>query len=313
MKQIAVIGRRSSIVTANLIGAMLRRTTGWKVGVLNPEDRGDALRGGLQQLALQGCDCAVAAVRDGNAEQSFQIGVLTDWGEGPVPNAAEACEKLVVNLDDECGRRLAASRQDVLTCSERKDEADLTAKNLRCYPDRIEFEALTWNSIHRVRMPVLGGYDIYHGLAALGCGLSMGYTLDRLAPSIEQAAGMPGHLEQIPTDQPFCLVVDQANHALELEGLLLTLLPLRGKGGMLRLLPGAIPEEEWSLASDVAGGLADDVIRPGSDRGQNVHELLNRGRAGDVLVIAGVHEPGSKEDERRMAAQWLQHRNRSVV
>ena len=308
MKQIAVIGRRSSIVTANLIGTMLRRTTGRKAGVLNPEDREDALRGGLCQLALQGCDWAVSAVRSGNAEQSFQLGVLTDWGEEPMPSALSACEKLVVNLDDECGKRLAAGRE-VFTYSERRDEADLTAKNLRCYPDRIEFEALTWNSIHRVRMPVLGGYDIYHGLAALACGLSLGYPLEQLAPSIEQAAGVPGHLEQIPTDQPFCLVVDQASHALELEELLLTLLPMRGKGGMLRLLPGAVPEEEWGLASDVAGGLADEVIRPGKDRGQNVHELLNRGKAGDVLVIAGVHEPGSKDDERRMAAQWLQHRN----
>ena len=312
MKQIAVIGRRSSIVTANLIGTMLRRTTGRKVGVLNPEDREDALCGGLHQLALQGCDCAVAALRDDAAGESFQVGILTDWGDGPIPKAAGACERLVVSMDDECGKKLAAERA-AFTYSERRDEADLTAKNLRCYPDRIEFEALTWSSIHRVRMPVLGGYDIYHGLAALGCGLSMGYSLDQLVPSIEQAAGVPGHLEQIPTDQPFCLVVDQASHALELEDLLLTLRPMRGKGGMLRLLPGAVSEEEWGLASDVAGGLADEVIRPGGDRNQNVHELLNRGRAGDVLVIAGVHDPGSKDDERRMAAQWLQHRSRSAV
>lgn len=311
MKQIAVIGSRGNTVAASLIGTMLHQAAGWKVGVLGLDNKGLTLRAGLEQLALQGYDCAVAALGTEAVDQSFQVGVLTDWSDSRLPEAVDACEKLVVNLDDACGQQMA--RQfPALTYSERKDQADLTAKNLRCYPNRTEFEALTWDDIQRVRMPVLGGYDIYHGLAALGCGLSLGFSLDTLAPSMERAAGVPGHLELIPTEEPFHLVVDRANRAMELENLLLTLLPMRGKGGSLRLLTGAVPEEERCLAADVADGLADEVILPSEDRSQSVRELLSRGRAGDVLVIAGVHDPGSGEDERLMAAHWLQQKKKNA-
>lgn len=312
MKRIAVVGSQSSTATASLIASMLRQAAGWKVGMLDLCNGEQNLQAGLNKLDLQGFDCAVAAIGKADPGQPFEVGVLTDWNGDQTPQVLEACEKLVVNLDDACGQQ-TARKFPALTYSERKDQADLTAKNLHCYPTRTEFEALTWNSIHRVSMPVLGGYDIYHGLAALGCGLSLGFSLDKLAPSMEQAAGIPGHLEQIPTGRPFYLVVDRASKALDLEDVLLTLLPMRGKGGSLRLLPGAMPEEERSLAEDVVDGLADDVIYPGADRSRSVWELLDRGRAGDVLVITGVHEPGSQEDERRMAAQWLEYREKSAV
>ena len=65
----------------------------------------------------------------------------------------------VLNLDDEAGRYFASTVAcPKLTYSENKDDADLTAKNLRLFPDRVEFEAVAVGSIQRIR-PLQGGGD----------------------------------------------------------------------------------------------------------------------------------------------------------
>lgn len=310
MKQIAVIGSGGQSAAASLIGTVLHSAAGWKVGVLDLENgRGDGLKEGLDRLARQGCDCAVAALGSGPVDQIFQVGVLTGWSGGARPAAVDACQQLVVNLDDDCGRLVAGQRPS-LTYSEGKDKADLTAKYLRCYPTRTEFDALTWKEIRRVRLPVLGGYDLYQGLAALGCGLSLGLPLDSLARSVEEAAGLPGHLEEFKAGLPFRIVLDQAATAAELESLLLTLRPLREGKGRLRLLMGTAIPGEKNLMGAVARDLADQVIPPQENRERGVEALLEAGRPGDVLVLSGVHRPGSEADERIIIRQWLERKRR---
>lgn len=56
----------------------------------------------------------------------------------------------VLNLDDEAGRYFARTVScPRLTYSENKNEADLTAKNIRLFPERVEFEAVTLGDIRR--------------------------------------------------------------------------------------------------------------------------------------------------------------------
>ncbi len=312
MKQIAVIGSGGQNAAASLIGTMLRAAAGWKVGVLGLEKgRSPDLKAGLDQLARQGCDCAVAALGSGPVDQVFQVGVLIGWFGDGKPAAVDACQQLVVNLDDDCGRLVAGQRPS-LTYSEGKDKADLTAKYLRCYPTRTEFDALTWKEIRRVRLPVLGGYDLYQGLAALGCGLSLGLPLDCLARSVEQAAGIPGHLEEVPAELPFRIVLDGAKTAAEVESLLLTLRPLREKQGKLRLLVGGAASGEENLIQAVAQDLADEVVPGQGPPEQAVIALLESGSAGDVLVISGAHRPGLPADERRIIRRWLEQKKRNA-
>src|SRR5699024_5048815 len=80
----------------------------------------------------------------------------------------------VLNLDDEAGRYFARTvAVPRLTYSERRDEADLTAKNLRLFPDRVEFEAVAAGAISRVRLPIPGGFTVYNALGVLTCGLAL--------------------------------------------------------------------------------------------------------------------------------------------
>ena len=88
----------------------------------------------------------------------------------------------VVSLDDPEGRRFAAqSGGAVYAYSDGRPQADLTAKNVRLRPDRLEFEALTDCELLRVRVPILHGPRLYDYLAALAGALALGAPLRETA------------------------------------------------------------------------------------------------------------------------------------
>lgn len=96
----------------------------------------------------------------------------------------------MLNLDDEAGRYYAETVPvPTFTYSECRDEADLTAKNLRLFPQRVEFEAVTRDAISRVRLPIPGGFTIYNALGVLACGLVLGLPLDGCAAALGAARG----------------------------------------------------------------------------------------------------------------------------
>ena len=110
------------------------------------------------------------------------------------------CAAAVLNLDDEAGRYYAETVPvPTFTYSECRDEADLTAKNLRLFPQRVEFEAVTRDAISRVRLPIPGGFTIYNALGVLACGLVLGLPLGVLlvAGDKDGILPLPGWLMHI--------------------------------------------------------------------------------------------------------------------
>lgn len=88
----------------------------------------------------------------------------------------------VVSLDDPAGQRFAArSEVPVYAYSDGRPQADLTAKNVRLRPDRLEFEALTDRELLRVRVPLLHGPRLYDYLAALAGAMAVGAPLSETA------------------------------------------------------------------------------------------------------------------------------------
>lgn len=86
----------------------------------------------------------------------------------------------VIGLDDEEGRRMAASLP-VYAYSDGRPQADLTAKNVQVRSGGLEFEALTDNELLRVRVPLVHGPRLYDYLAALAGALAIGVPLEQAA------------------------------------------------------------------------------------------------------------------------------------
>ncbi|HJB70251.1 MAG TPA: UDP-N-acetylmuramoyl-L-alanyl-D-glutamate--2,6-diaminopimelate ligase [Candidatus Flavonifractor avistercoris] len=224
----------------------------------------------------------------------------------------------VLNLDDEAGRYLARTvAVPRLTYSERRDEADLTAKNLRLFPDRVEFEAVAEGAISRVRLPIPGGFTVYNALGVLTCGLALGLPLADCADALAKAPGVKGRIEVVPVPADFAVIIDYAHTPDALENILTTVrdftagrvICLFGCGGdrdrtkrpQMGAIAGSLAdvavvtsdnprtEEPEAIIRDILPGLegtaAEVVVEP--DRRAAIRRALSLAKPGDTVVLAG--------------------------
>ena len=224
----------------------------------------------------------------------------------------------VLNLDDEAGRYFACTvAVPRLTYSERRDEADLTAKNLRLFPDRVEFEAVAAGAISRVRLPIPGGFTVYNALGVLTCGLALGLPLADCADALAKAPGVKGRIEVVPVPADFAVIIDYAHTPDALENILTTVrdftagrvICLFGCGGdrdrtkrpQMGAIAGSLAdvavvtsdnprtEEPEAIIRDILPGLegtaAQVVVEP--DRRAAIRRALSLAKPGDTVVLAG--------------------------
>ncbi len=288
---------------------------------------------------------------------TFRVGIFTNLTpehldfHGTMERYREAKGRLfeqsrcaVINLDDPAAQWYCTHVPcPVLTYSENKDEADLTAKNIRLFADRVEFEALTVGQIARVELPIPGGFSIYNALAVLGCGLELGMPLQRMAAAMRGIKGVPGRMELVPVPADFTVLIDYAHTPDALENLLMTVrrmsrervILLFGCGGdrdrSKRPQMGAIAADLGDLVivtSDnprtedpntiieeilegMKGGRATFLVEP--DRRRAIRTALAEARPGDIVVLAGKGHETYQEigrerialDERAEVAAWF--------
>ncbi len=375
---IGVTGTNGKTTTTYLLKEILERVRGAKVGLIGTNQNliGDQvvetqrttpesyeLQELFSRMVAAGCTYAVMEVSshalclDRVYGLQFAAGVFTNLTEDHLDFHKtmdayrdakgllfDQCDKGVVNLDDEAGRfYLAQGRCPMLTYSENKDTADLTAKNLRLYPDRVEFEALSQSELCRVVLPIPGGFSVYNALAALGCCLALGISLEDAARALSQVHGVKGRVEVVPTPTEYTVLIDYAHTPDALENVLNTVrgftkgrvLCVFGCGGdrdrQKRPIMGAIAaklsqvpivtsdnprtEEPVAIIQDILAGFGPKDVKPQvePDRVKAIHLALRLAQPGDTVVLAGKgHETyqevnGVKRhmDEREIVADYF--------
>ncbi len=349
---IGVTGTNGKTTTTYLMKAVLEQTLGAKVGLIGTNQNmiGDRIIPAhrttpesyevqklLREMADSGCTHAVMEVSshalvlhrvDGIP---FRAGIFTNLtrdhldfhGSMEAYRAAKGLlfdktEVAILNLDDETGDFYAKTVPcPALTYSERKDEADLTAKNLRLFPDRVEFEAVTLGAISRVKLPIPGGFTVYNALGVIACCLSLGIGLSAISAALAQAKGVKGRIEVLPTPTDYTVIVDYAHTPDALENILTTVrdftqgrvICLFGCGGdrdrTKRPMMGAAAsnladfvvvtsdnprtENPHAIIADIRAGMrvggAPYVVVP--DRRSAIRYALDGAKTGDVVVLAG--------------------------
>ncbi len=253
------------------------------------------------------------------------------------------CKKAIYNLDDEAGRYYLAQKTcPAMTYSENKDEADVVAKNIRLFSDRVEFEVVTMEDIGRIGLPIPGGFTIYNALGVIACGLSMGFSLGDIGKALKHAGGVKGRIEVVPIDADFTVLIDYAHTPNALENILMTVrkftkgrvLLLFGCGGdrdrSKRPIMGAIgaelsdlvmvtsdnprTEPPEAIIQDILEGMNESqtpyLVEP--DRRRAIAGILDLAQPDDIVVLAGKgHETyqiiGYETrplDERQEVAAW---------
>ena len=295
------------------------------------EARGTGVTAVAMEVSSHALDQArVAAVE-------FHTAVLTNVGRdhldyhGTLEDYAAAKQRLfeefpleaaVLNEDDFHGREWAAR----LRASGRVESvlrygldagAELAARHVRLAPTGIGFDVQAPQGAGRIDSRLLGRFNVYNLLAALGALLARGVPLDRACAALSRAQTVPGRIEGFrgPAAKPL-VVVDYAHTPQALAQILHAVRahcsgkmwcvfgcggdrdrgkrPLMGAaaaGAADRVIvtddnprsedPGAIVRE---IQAGFPAGFAARVIH---DRAQAIETAVREAAADDVVVVAG--------------------------
>lgn len=114
---------------------------------------------------------------------------LTNLGGTDPADLALRCrpERMVLCLDDRAGRSFVSGGAfPCFTYSEGRNEADLTARDLRVRPEGLTFLAVTRSELARVCVPPGA---LYHALTALSCAAALGVSLSDAARELSALLG----------------------------------------------------------------------------------------------------------------------------
>ncbi len=226
----------------------------------------------------------------------------------------------VLNADDEASGRFAKlTAAEVITYGIDR-EADLRAKDVRITARGTEFTLLSPQGERKVRLRLLGKFNVYNALAALAAAYGEGISLDLAACSLENVPGVPGRAEAVDEGQPFAVVVDYAHTPDGLENILRTVRELAsgrvicvfGCGGdrdrtkrpkmgkiaerladvLLVTSDNPRTEDPLAILKDIEAGLKEagtpeDRYALLPDRREAIEKAVEMASAGDVVLIAG--------------------------
>lgn len=199
-------------------------------------------------------------------------------------------------------------------------EANIRAKNVRMTQSGTSFTVDSFQGIEDFHIQMLGKFNVYNMLAAIGVGLVEGLTLTQIKSSLEEISGVRGRLEMLDEEQDFTVIVDYAHTPDSLENVLTTIQEFaKGKiycvvgcGGdrdrkkrpiMARIATNYADfsiftadnprsEEPKNIINDMIVGLIQDKIPQTKyksivDRKEAIQWVIGQAKKNDVILIAG--------------------------
>ena len=226
----------------------------------------------------------------------------------------------VINVDDERGAQLA---RELVQGGGRvaryalNAEADVTASEVRHSLDGMRFRLSTPVGQRELHSPLVGRPHIYNILAAVACGLELGYDLDVISHAIETCTGAPGRFERVPHEGNFAVVVDYAHSDDALLNVLRTarevtggrIITVFGCGGdrdrskrapmgeaaaslsdvVILTSDNPRTEDPERIFADVEAGMRETArhYEKIADRRTAINRAIAEARGGDLVLIAG--------------------------
>jgi len=248
----------------------------------------------------------------------------------------------ILNVDDPASDRIRQqTRAPILTYGV-ENRSDLTVRDVESKLTGLAFTAITPQGELRVSLRLLGDYNLYNALAAIGVGLHHGCSLEAIKAGLESTI-VPGRFELVDRGQDFAVVVDYAHTPDGLENLLTAARKItngrlicvfgcggdrdRGKRPIMGKISTTIAdhtvitsdnprtEDPDRIIADIVAGLPDGAsydLLP--NRKEAIDYAIGLAKGGDLVAIAGKgHEPyqeihgvRSHFDDREVAAEFLE-------
>ena len=225
-------------------------------------------------------------------------------------------KKAVVNADSPYFLQMIAScRAEILTYGIERP-CDLRAQQVQLSALGVEFELNYRGEKIPFSSSLIGRFNVYNILAAIGVGLSRGLVLKEILKGLSTFKSVPGRLERVPNDQGLNIFVDYAHTDDALFNVLKTLNELKkghlitvfGCGGnrdpSKRPKMGAVVEalsDRFVVTSDnprhedpeeIIRNILDGLKKPDqalviADREKAINHAIHLARPDDIVLIAG--------------------------
>ena len=276
----------------------------------------------LHQHRVEGLQFSAAAFTQLTQDHLDYHGTMDAYFEAKAllfQNMADAgTGQMVINGDDAWGRKLIMRFENTgrITRYGFGVHNDFRAVNVRYELNGTTFELEARGRTFLVRLPLIGDFNVYNALAALGIAHGMGLNLRESVTSLQRAPQVPGRLERVTERGSYHVFVDYAHTPDALDNVLRTLRGLRpnriitvfGCGGdrdrtkrPKMAAAAAAGSEICVITSDNPRNEDPQRIiqdaRAGFPRGSKYAEIVDRkeairaalegARAGDIVLIAG--------------------------
>ena len=378
LKIIGVTGTNGKTTVTSLTKQVVEKCSGTKVGLIgtnghmigDKEIRGERttpesyeVQELLAMMVREGCRYAVMEISSHALYQNrvhgieFEVGIYTNLSpdhldyHNSMDEYARAksklflnCRKCAINIDDEYSTvMLENAKCPALTYAVKNGNADLVAKNIKLYSDRVDFSALAIGSLNRVELAIPGMFTVYNALAVISATLLLGFDIERIVAFLQTCKGVKGRAEVLPIGQDYTVMIDYAHTPDALENIITAfrsfsngrIVTLFGCGGdrdkTKRPIMGGIAakhsdyvivtsdnprtEEPGEIIEQILEGMKDTttpycVIE---NRREAIYWALENSKPGDVLILAGkgheTYQIFGKEkihfDEREVVAEYF--------
>ncbi|XID95328.1 UDP-N-acetylmuramoyl-L-alanyl-D-glutamate--2,6-diaminopimelate ligase [Paenibacillaceae bacterium WGS1546] len=197
----------------------------------------------------------------------------------------------VLNADDEASARFAKLTAAEVVAYGIDNDANLRASGVRIAASGTSFRLDTANGSRDVRLKLVGKFNVYNALAALGAAVCEGIGLDEAIGSLESIEGVPGRVEPVDAGQPFAVVVDYAHTPDGLENVLNTVKELTERNVICVFGCGGDRDaKKRPIMGRIAARLADKIIVTSDNpRTEDPHGILRD-------IEAGLREAGTPDD-----------------
>lgn len=324
-QKVGLIGTIQNLIGDEVLYAERTTPESYDLQALFAEMLQKGVKSVVMEVSSQGLELHRVACCD------FDIGIFTNItsdhiGPGEHGNFEEylnakaklfkMCRKGLMNADSPYSGRIAENAScEILTFGTRP-EADIRAESISKSSRGVEFDAVTPWFKESIALGLLGGFNVYNALAALGaCGL-MGVSSDAVREGLAKVK-VRGRVESVETGRDFSVIVDYAHNAFSLENVLNNLRDfVKGRLVCVFGCGGDRDKSRRFEMGEISGRLADftvitsdnprtedpqaiiDNIETGikrtggsyvriADRREAIRHSVRNAGSGDIILIAG--------------------------
>ncbi len=168
---------------------------------------------------------------------------------------------------------------------------DLKPTNLRLEPNRVKYQVKFNKENYNIVCNIPGSFNVYNSLAALGVGIKIGLSKEKIEEGIASLKFVEGRMNVIDQGQPFTAIVDYAHSPDSFEKLFKDIKPMvKNKLIVLFGSLGGGDIGKRSIQGELAGKYADYIyICQEDDRLEPGQNIMND-------IASGVKKTGKKQD-----------------